>query len=250
MPADKIPVLIYHHINPHTGDSVTVTPEIFAGQMDFLATEGYQALSVNELMEFIAGNKSFGQKAVAITFDDGWLDNFVYAVPVLETHNFKATFFIISSRADAALTNDVLDSAVFPLHEDAKWMLATPLAGRVAMGWNLIRALEKTALFRFYSHTVTHRSCADLSADELQTELSQSKERIEAELGRSCDYLCWPYGSFRQEQLQTAAGTGYKGLFTTMEGCCESGSDPFMIKRIEVKNSVQWLKNRLSVGCL
>ena len=246
MPLTRIPVLMYHHVNPHTGDTVTVTPEVFAQQMSFLAAEGYETLSVDELMEFIAGEKSFGQKAVAITFDDGWLDNLFYAVPVLKSIKFKATFFIITARVDAASLRVRTPKAAIPDHETSKKLIQGGQADRVVLDWGLIKELTACGLFSFYSHTVTHRRCADLAADEVAFELAQSKERLEVELGRACDYLCWPYGSFSHENVQTAAETGCKGLFTTIDGHCESGSDPFMIKRIEVKNSVLWLKDRLS----
>jgi len=248
MPAARIPVLIYHHINPHAGDRVTVTPEIFARQMSFLAEEGYQSLSVDELMEFMRGERSLSQKTVAITFDDGWLDNYLYAVPVLSSYKFKATFFIITSRVDAAAANPSRSVAEIPDHETSKKLIQSGHAEQVVLDWGLIGDLAGRGPFSFYSHTVTHRRCAALSAADLLAELSQSKKRIEAELERACDYLCWPYGSFSQENVQTAVEIGYKGLFTTIDGYCERGSDPSMIKRIEVKNSVPWLRDRLSGG--
>jgi peptidoglycan/xylan/chitin deacetylase (PgdA/CDA1 family) len=216
--------------------------------MNYLAQEGYETLSVDHLIDLISGEKSSGQKAVAITFDDGWLDNYLYAVPVLKRHNFKATFFVITSRVEAASTRRRLDSAGVPLHESAKKLIASGAAEQVALSWNMIKALEESGLFRFYSHTVTHRKSVDLLPLELQTELVDSKECIERKLDKGCDYLCWPYGSFSADTVLAAQDAGYKALFTTIDGFCESDSDPYMIKRLEVMNSVEWLKGRLSEG--
>ncbi|HXW68843.1 MAG TPA: hypothetical protein VEJ88_04480, partial [Dissulfurispiraceae bacterium] len=66
-----MPVLMYHHVNPHKGDIVTVTPEVFEGQMRYLSEAGYKALTLDELVSYIAGETVLKQRAVAVTFDDG-----------------------------------------------------------------------------------------------------------------------------------------------------------------------------------
>jgi len=239
---------MYHHINPHAGDPVTVTPEVFSEQMDFLALAGYKTLSADELLAFIKGEVAFSQKTVAITFDDGWLDNQHYAVPVLKKHQFKATFFVITARVAAASKPGQQGRENVPDHETAKQLIQSGAAERVVLGWNTIKELAENGLFRFYSHTVTHRRCSDLPLLELQAELIDSIASIEKELGAGCDYLCWPYGSFSAETLPVAIDAGYKAFFTTVDGFCEPGSNPFMIQRINVENSVEWLKTRLSEG--
>lgn len=244
----QIPVLTYHHVNYHSGDTVTVTPEVFAAQLKFLHEEGYQTLSADELFDFAAGTKKFAGKSVVISFDDGWLDNYLYAVPLLLKYQFKATFFIITSRVEAASVNERPVRKEVPIHDAAKKLIETGEAAQVVLGWNLIRELEESGLFGFYSHTVTHRRCADLPPFELQAELADSKQSIEKELGRTCDYLCWPYGSFSAATVAAARDAGYKALFTTIDGFCAPCSDPFMIQRLEVENSVEWLNGRLSEG--
>lgn len=243
---EKVSVLMYHHINPHAGDTVTVTPEVFAAQMEFLQVEGYKTLSADDLMEFIQGKSYLCEKAVVITFDDGWFDNYLYAVPVLKRSQFKATFFVITDRVAAASKRDRLSLESIPDHETAKKLIQSGEAEQVVLDWDSIRELEGCGLFRFYSHTVTHRRSADLSPLDLQEELVGSKKSIEEALGRGCDYLCWPYGSFTVDTVAVAKGVGYKALFTTNDGYCESCSDPLMIKRIEIGNSVECLIQRLS----
>ena len=235
-------MLIYHHINPHAGDTVTVTPEVFAAQMTFLAESGFSPVSIDDLMGALCRGEKLGNKAVVLTFDDGWVDNYLYAIPVLKRLKFHASFFIITGRVDSSSNGGIRDFSDIPLHEVAKLCIQSGESNRVVLDWDLIRNIEKDELFRFYSHTVSHRRCAGLSGAELANELVESKLRLESELGRTCSYLCWPYGSYTDDTIKAAEESGYTGLFTTDDGFCDPSSDPLRIKRIEVQNSVAWMQ--------
>jgi peptidoglycan/xylan/chitin deacetylase (PgdA/CDA1 family) len=241
----SVPVLTYHHINPHAGDIVTVTPEVFAAQMGYLADSGFTTLSIDELMKFLSSGEKICNKAVVVTFDDGWLDNYLYAVPVLKKLKFKASFFIITGRVDAASSGAAKNLSYVPTHEEAKACIQSSEAVRVVFDWDLVRSVGEDRLFSFYSHTVSHRRCAELARADLMNELAQSKWRVENELGRPCPYLCWPYGSFTDDTIKAAVECGYTGIFTTVDGFCDPATDPLSIMRIDVKNSVEWIRERL-----
>jgi len=93
-PARSVPVLMYHHVSPAAG-AVTVSPEHFADQMALLAREGYTTLGARAFSEYLAG-KRVPAKSVVLTFDDGYLDNWVHAHPVLAKHGFTALGFLVS----------------------------------------------------------------------------------------------------------------------------------------------------------
>jgi len=243
-----IPVLMYHHIAPHPGDTVTVRPEVFAGQMRLLAESGYRFLSADELVDHVTGAKPVREKAVAITFDDGWLDNYLNAYPVLEDFGIKATIFVITNRTEAASRLGCGMFTEIPGHEEAKKHIRTGHAERVVLDWETIRSMTSGGLVGVHSHTVSHRRCADLSPFELVHELTASKQALERELGCISDYLCWPYGSFSDDAVRIAAQTGYRALFTTIDGFSSTGSDPMRIPRIDVHDSVEWLWMRLIQG--
>ena len=92
--ARAVPVLMYHHVSPAAG-AVTVSPAHFADQMAMLAREGYTTLSARAFSEYLAG-KPVPAKSVMLTFDDGYLDNWVHAHPVLAKHGFTALGFLVS----------------------------------------------------------------------------------------------------------------------------------------------------------
>jgi len=243
---NAVPVLLYHHINRHAGDTVTVAPEVFAGQLRFLAEAGYRTLTLGELLAFVKGDAVTAARAVVITFDDGWLDNYLFAYPALLQYRFTAASFLVTGRTAAARVTSLPDRV--PCHDEAKRLVTAGEAGRVVMDWDIVRKMQEEGLMEFYSHTVTHRRCSGLDRAELAAELQLSKAALEAETGRSCPYLCWPYGDYNDAAQEAALAAGYTAAFTTVDGFTLPGSDPAKIRRIEVKNSVEWLQNRLRQG--
>ncbi|HEA47483.1 MAG TPA: hypothetical protein ENH97_03660 [bacterium] len=91
----SIPVLMYHHVN-ELKDRFTIPPDYFDNQMKYLARKNYQTLFLDELINSLKERKE--KRKVALTFDDGYLDNWVYAYPILKKYNLKATIFVITSR--------------------------------------------------------------------------------------------------------------------------------------------------------
>ena len=89
-----LPVLMYHHISPKPG-LVTCSPENFRAQMEWLAKNGWKTLSTATFATALASGQ-LPKKSVLITFDDGYLDNWIYAHPVLQEFGLQATIFLIT----------------------------------------------------------------------------------------------------------------------------------------------------------
>ncbi len=241
-----IPVLMYHHVNPHKGDTVTVTPDVFEGQMRHLRESGYRALTIDELVSYIAGETVLKQRAVVVTFDDGWLDNFIYAFPVMKRYNINACIFIVTDWVNNSAT-DASPSVTVPAHKESKSLIRKGRAGEVILGWDHIIAMQESGLMEFYAHTRSHARCTTLSAQELLSEVGESKRAIENHLSKPCPYMCWPYGEYNDAALKAAREVGYKALFTTVHGVVNPGSDPFAIKRIVIKDGIAWFKKRMLI---
>lgn len=86
---------MYHRIWPELRDRITQTPEQLEDQLKFLKAAGYQTLSLPEYITIITGKEAAKQKSVLLTFDDGYHNNLVYAYPLLQKLNMKATIFAI-----------------------------------------------------------------------------------------------------------------------------------------------------------
>lgn len=247
-----VPVLMYHHINHHKGDMVTITPEVFEGQMEYLHKAGCMTLKIHDLIAYINGGLTLPQKAAVVTFDDGWLDNYIYAFPVIKKYKINATVFLITNRVEnASLQNSGLrtlnSKLTIPTHEESKSLIEKGEAHKVVLNWELIKKMSDSGMIEFYSHTKSHAKCNSLPEKELMEELKESREIIEKQLGSPCAYFCWPYGKYNGLAVNVAKKTGYKALFTTNHGVVEAGSDPFAINRIIVKDSIAWFKKRMAV---
>ena len=90
-----VPVLLYHHISENPADGMTVSPETFEEQMRFLAENGYHAVTIRQMIDYVCHGGELPGKPVCITFDDGYLSNYEYALPVLERYGLNATVYAI-----------------------------------------------------------------------------------------------------------------------------------------------------------
>ena len=242
-----IPVLMYHHVNPNKGDMFTVTPGVFEGQMAYLAKANYNALSLDELYAFIKGELDFKQKTVVITFDDGWLDSYKYAFPVLEKYKLRATMFIVTDWIEKSSQKFNGIPAFLPTNEVSKLLVRKGETQKVVLTWELIGKMADSGLIDFFSHTRSHRYCNQLSESDLLLELGESRRIIEERLGRPCPYLCWPHGIYSDTTISIARKTGYQALFTIERGVVYAGSDPFAVKRNPVENNITRFTQRMRI---
>ena len=98
-------ILMYHRVGknlePRSGLSIPVTPEVFEEQMNYLRSR-YKIMSLDELAMYVGKKKSLPKKIVSITFDDGYKDNYLYAYPILRKYNIPATIFLATGYIDTA----------------------------------------------------------------------------------------------------------------------------------------------------
>jgi peptidoglycan/xylan/chitin deacetylase (PgdA/CDA1 family) len=246
---------MYHHVNPNKGDMITVTPEVFEGHLRHIRDAGFKTLSSDELVAFIEGKASFKEKCVALTFDDGYLDNYLFAFPLLKAYGVRAIIFIVTdwveaaSRVDAAETKAAMDEFYKdpPTHAGCSRLIEDGLFHKAAVSWEMAEEMERSGLVEILSHTATHRSCDTLPEDELAEELKASKAAIDKRLSKDSKYLCWPRGRFNDTSVEAASKLGFRGIYTTVPGVVKMGDDPLRIKRIVVKDGPGWLKKRLRI---
>lgn len=259
-----VPVFMYHHVNRHCGDLVTLTPEDFENHLRVLSEKGIQTLFMDELVEFLRGRMELARPAITLTFDDGCLDNWVYAFPLLGKYQARATIFVITSwmtdgpkrnHWDGRTSIDALPE--IPTHRECKKRAAREDFS-IGLRWEEARAMVASGLVDVQSHTHFHRDyfltegkITRLDAakrDLLVQDLIHSKELIEGKLGTNCRYLSWPWGKYDAEAVALAKEIGYEAMVTTERGVNFPGGSEAAIKRIVAKSGdVTWFSKRLKI---
>ena len=101
-----LPILVYHHVrrssptDPRKLRKLTVSPEIFEEQMKYLQDNGYHVVSFESLEDYLEQKPDLPRRSVIISFDDGWEDQYVNAVPILKTYHYSAAFFVVTNYVD------------------------------------------------------------------------------------------------------------------------------------------------------
>lgn len=241
-----VPVLMYHHVTP-AGGAINVTPENFRDQLMWLRRHGYKSITTEQMADHLNGN-SLPAKSVLITFDDGYLDNFVYAWPLLKEFGFTATIFIVTSWIGDGEPRPYSKSGIAsanlprtPDHEECKQLMANADFDKYALRWSEIDLMRADGICEFHSHTHTHTRWDKQDVDKnarMQEELSQSRSTLVEHLGHASEHLCWPQGYFDDDYIQIAHQNGFQYLYTTRAfGRNLPGSDPDSIFRFAVRNT-------------
>jgi len=258
--ARSVPVLMHHHVSPSPG-MITVSPENFESQIAWLADNGWTSLTLAQYADFLAG-KPVPRKSIVITFDDGYLDNWVYAHPILQKYGMHAVVFVVTGwmgegplRPHAGQPGAALPAT--PDHrgcEDA--ILRENRHDDVMMRWSEARAMIEAGTFEVHCHTHTHTRWMkqDISreqkCDGIAGDLEMARAVLQQQLGDVSDTLCWPYGDFDEDYLPIARAHGFRYLHTTHPfGRNVVGGDPEHIYRFAIRNRpASWLRKRIALS--
>jgi peptidoglycan/xylan/chitin deacetylase (PgdA/CDA1 family)/glycosyltransferase involved in cell wall biosynthesis len=217
----RIPVLMYHKVvkAPVLGSrhGTWVTVESFARQLASLKRRGMTTVTLRDCALAARGEKRLPRRPVILTFDDGYLDNYTNAFPLLAKLGMTGVIFLV---ADPALTSNAWDE---PAGEP--W---APLMGR-----DQVLEMDEYGI-EFGSHTLNHPRLPDVPAEQLRHELCESKHTLEAWLGRPVVSLAYPYGAVNERVKRAAQQAGYQLAVATNSGPIRFGEDPFEIRRVHI----------------
>jgi len=218
-------VLMYHKVNGVDGNTVTVPPSVFDEQMAQLGELGYTVVSLDDVIGHYVDRRSLPERAVLITFDDGYLDNLEHAVPILQRHGYPAVLFAPIAYLGAKR----------PLPHDEH--LAVRGILNHTLDWSQLVELEAGGV-RVESHGIGHRPLADLEVDEAAREITLSKLRLEEALGRPIRAFAYVKGSeahYRPVHLSLLRQAGYDVAFTSISGGNGTHTDPLQLHRYNVE---------------
>lgn len=206
--AGGLPVLMYHKIGDHPPGSklkkLWVSAADFRRQLQYLKDHGYAAIDFRDWRDAEKGVKPLPEKPVMITFDDGYMNNYDVAFPLLKEFGMKGCVFLVYETMEKH--NAWHDPATEP------WLKM--------LTWAQIREMQDSGLVEFGSHTMRHRNLAELPPEEVRWELTESKARLEEKLGRELVGFAYPYGcgAYKPEVRRAALDAGYRFDFSIKQG--------------------------------
>lgn len=253
----SLPIPMYHHVSPSPG-LVTCSPETFRAQIRQIAEAGYRCLHADEALSALRGETRLPAKSVLITFDDGYLDNWVYAAPILAEYGMCATIFVVTGQIGdgppRARAGEASPPPPTPSHKVCQQMIQSGRADEVMMRWSEAEAALASGIFDIHSHTHSHRRWdqeivdPEIRNERLEADLALSRASLKERLGVDSRHLCWPWGVYDERWRQAALRQGFEALYTTAKGVNTAGSRVDQLHRFAAKEQAnQWLSQRLRI---
>jgi len=220
--APRVTVLLYHRVTDDVRDNLTVGVEQFARQMEWLAAR-CRVLSIEEVVAMDTVPRS-DEPLLAVTFDDGYFDNYWHAAPILRRYGIPAAFFVS--------TGIVNSDKSFP-HDIGRGNPPIP-----KMSWDQLREMRRWG-FTVGSHMVNHIDCAGEPEDVVRRELAQSLRDLREQLGVGYSIFAYPYGGRRHmtaERLEAVKEAGYVACLSAYGGSNIGRVDRFNVLRSSISN--------------
>lgn len=260
-------VLVYHRIAflPSDPWGLAVSPETFDAQLRLLR-RFFRPLSLHALLDAVQRGRGHG--CVAITFDDGYADNYLSALPLLEKYGVPATFFVTSDPVENGrefwwdeLERNVPSSqyldrwhelAALPANERDR-ILGARVPAREShrpMTPDELRLLAASPLVEIGSHGRTHSNLTHLSPEEVRDEVEGGRRAVQGMTGREVTLFSYPFGAFSDDTDRVVRAAGFRAACTSISASIAAGPDVFRIPRCNVTNVSGLRFLRLVIGAI
>lgn len=202
----KIKILLYHQVNENNTVSKIgkVTKIDFDKQMVYL-TKRFNIISIQDMDEGLKGNQNLPKNPLIITFDDGCIDNYTIAFPILVKYKLPFTIFLVANKIEKN--------------------------GYLTLG--NIKTMKKFGA-TYGSHTLAHPDLRKVSKERKKKEIFLSKGTIKKLLNNSTQFFAYPYGEYNQEIITLSKEAGYSYALTTKYGNNTKKDNPYELKRIPI----------------
>ena len=216
-----VPILMYHEIAElsQTSSHLAVSPDAFAAQLAELHGEGFRTVNAAELSAVLAGGAGqLPDRAVVLTFDDGYEDFHRRAMPLLDRYGFTATVFVT--------TGWIQDAGPLP---------AGRRPGRM-LSWTQVAEAAEAGI-EVAAHSHLHPQLDQLPGRLLREELHSSKARLEDKLGSPVPGLAYPFGYCNARVRQEAGDLGHQYACAVANAITGPSSDLLALPRLTVRQS-------------
>ena len=233
---DQPRILMYHMVSAHKKgakfNGLRVTPQAFEKQLSWLKENNWQFFTMNELLTL--GDK-LPRKSVALTFDDGFEDNYHHALPLMKKYGAKGTLYLVVDRHQRDW------SSKKKAHHNSGELMREPKLSDAQ-----VAEMLASGLFELGAHTMTHANLGQLSSDEKKLEIETSKNALEQQFSTEVSSFAYPFGIYAQQDVALADKAGFKSAVTTEAGISRTiAGQPLELKRVKVSGKDNFLAFRL-----
>lgn len=226
------PILCYHTVNERQNEeSDPIHPDLFEAHICYLR-ENYNVITIQDIVNALTQGLKLPQKSVAVTFDDGYRDNYEVAFPILKKYQTPATFYVVTG----FINNEIeLNGA----------------AGWEPMTWSQLLELDKSEIISIGAHTHTHSILSRLNAKLVDYEITTCLDILQAKLGHKIDSFAYPYGQrhhIHSGSLRILKSYGVSSALSTCWKTSHTLQDLYMLNRVMVcgTDSVRELELKIS----
>jgi len=212
----QVPILMYHYVSelPPNPDryrrDLTVSPEDFEAQLQYLAHEGYQAITLTDLYFHLTEGYPLPERPVALTFDDGYTDAYEVVFPLLLDYGSTGTFFVLAT----------------PAHFESPGYLT----------WAQMKEMSDAGM-DIQAHGRDHVDLRGRSYEYLVYQIRGIQEAIHYHTGHLPRFFCYPSGQYDADVIAMLASAGYWGAVTTKVGKTQTREALFEMPRVRVRGT-------------
>lgn len=217
----EVPVVMYHRvINKSENEGIHGTyiyENIFREHMKYLKDNNFSVITFEDLNNIGWRNRfDKNKKYIIITFDDGYVDNYELAFPILKEFNFKATIFLMGESTYNEWDVKADGEKSFPL-----------------MSVEMIKEMQDYGI-EFGAHTFNHPKLNKLSNDEIKHQIVDVKKPLEEKIGKEIITFAYPYGILNDYAKKMVEEAGYTFGVATDSGSVCLSDDLYQIRRIAI----------------
>lgn len=251
---NPIQVLLFHRVvdKPRDPWQLEVSPQRFEQYIEYLS-KNYQIIRFEDDWSRVS------EPTIVITFDDGYYDNFKYALPILEEYKVPATIFVASGSLGKGkefwwdrLSRIIPEQQVPKVRDELKGLyenerelrleelekkskvISKPFEFDRALNNDELKRLAVSDMITIGGHTITHTMLSALPIKEQEREIIESKEILEGIIGRDITTFSYPfggYGTYTQDTVQIVKDAGFIKAASNFGGLPKENASRYEIPR-------------------
>lgn len=231
---NKTRIMMYHMISEQLPNSkksgLRVSPLMFEKHLKYFSDNDWKFIKMSELIDY---NEQ--DKVVAITFDDGYLDNYTAALPLLKKYNACATLYLVIDRHD----ND------WSFKKNAKHNAGALARENKLLDKHIVEMIDSN-VFELGGHTISHPYLPSLSVKEKEGEMIDCKSILEERFNTEISSFAYPFGIYSDEDVELIRKSDFTSAVTTNEGVA-SIDCLYELKRIKASGKDSFFAFKLRV---